>query len=144
MKKEHINDLFYSTCMIGHGKTNNQNFIECGLKDICDVLKNILAVGTLFFACVTMIFYPMSFPSGISFNYVFWVAIFGAIVLSIFLIFLLGQLFVVISKLPLIISIGKGVIQRTISVVVFLLAAGGAISGLLLFVLIAIQALPDT
>ena len=130
-----VNDLV-DTLLIGHGKLGEKGILECGAKDVCDVIKNIFAIGTLLISCITILIVPVGeLTSGRLFYFVF----FGTIATTLMLIVLFIQLFIVINKIPIL----QRISSRAQSALIFIFIALGILIGFFSLSTVAILAIAN-
>lgn len=112
----------------------------CGLKDLCDTLKNLLLVASLLFASLTLTFTTNSQHYSEISSKLFWVGLFGIPPLLALLLLLLRQTFLVTSRLPVFTA---QVSAKTRAVIVIIVTIGlcGIGAGMLGLVVAAIQKL---
>lgn len=123
----------------GHGKEGDGSRV-CGLKDLCDVVKNIFAVGTLSLSCMLLALSPILTPEVNAIVKLFWIGIVGALLLTPFVLLLFYQLYFVVDCMPF--SFGSNPSkQKLISAAFSLTVLLGISFGLLSMFFIALQSI---
>lgn len=82
--------------LVGVGRADASGELRCGLKDLLDVLKNIVLIGGLLFACVSAAVGPRNpkLPYDSS-----WIGIAGILPLTLILLAAMGQAFLVVDNI---------------------------------------------
>jgi len=121
--------------LVGIGRTDSSGQLRCGLKDLIDVLKNIVLIGGLLFSCLSVAVAPNpKLPLDSS-----WIGIVGVLPLTLILLAAMGQVFLILDNIVEASSTFGTAFTKRMALLLMAFAILGIASGMVCLVLKALS-----
>ena len=138
---KYILHQFKESLFLGCRKVNKNGEYVSGFKNVFDVVKDIIAIGTLLFVSASVLLRKFTLPEFFPNDCLVYMSLLSSSIFAIMLVILLFQLIYCISILPLFNPLSRNFFIRLFFAMCFLTYTSGIIFGLALSIIVAIQQL---